>query len=701
MTSLRFVPRRPAPRHRVGLLPRIRHWILTILVDLDGQREFIRFHGFADDELAAALNLDDAEEAPFEAAQVKRLRRRLSTARLEDSPPVNAADLDPTLLTNIGTLAGHLGLDGIESELLAFALSVQVNRPLRSALAQIRCGHLPDFIRALAYVIGAPEDDVASRLGREASLIRAGLLVLRREPGISPEDRLDQRLPSFCERMTQSVCSLADLIGDVAATAPRSNLSADDFTHLRLPVDAIVRYLERGRAAGRRGMNVLLHGRPGTGKTELSRLIADQLGVVLRCVSATTEDGEPMSAEQRLQAWRLAQALLSGSTDLLAFDEAQDIFPSSPFHAAPSSGRKAWMNRMLETNVTPVLWITNDVSSMDTAHLRRFDLILEMVSPGVSHRRRMARQALGELPITVDHLERIAASKIPPASLMRAGEVLRLMHTDARLPALEIPLDAWLDEHLRVQGEPGLEPPRDDGLFDDAEMDVALDPGEAAPRLTGSANLRVLVEGPAGSGHRSWIRRLARQREQDVLRLAAADVVLGLISGDTDLIDRVSNAARRARAMLVIEDVDLLSPSGDLLSPVLAEVLRHRLNGLLSRSDLCLLISTTTPDRIDPVWRQQMDLQVRLRPLTTVRAEALLARMADAAGFPQTEADEEVLRLPPDLQVLEADLHKVKRRHTLIPLRSRAAWREVLLDVTPRRQTAEGIGFIRTSTNKT
>lgn len=701
MTSLRFAPRRPAPLRHVGLLPRIRHWILTILVDLDGQREFIRFHGFADDELAAALDLHDAEEAPFDAAQVKRLRRRLSTARRQGRHAVDTADLDPILRTNIGTLARHLGLDAIESELLAFALSAQVNRPLRSALAQIRCGHLPDFIRALAYVIGAPEDDVASRLGRDAPLIRSGLLVLRREPGISPEDRLDQRLPSFCERMTQSVCSLAELIGDVAAEAPRCALSMDDFTHLRLPVDAIVRYLERGRAAGRLGMNVLLHGRPGTGKTELSRLIADQLGVALRCVCATTEDGDPMSAEQRLQAWRLAQSLLSGSTDLLAFDEAQDIFPSTPFHAAPSSGRKAWMNRMLETNLTPVLWITNDVSSMDAAHLRRFDLILEVVSPGAAHRGRIARQAFGGLPITVDHFERIAASDIPPATLMRAGEVLRLMHTDARMPALHDHLDAWMDEHLRAQGEPGLEPPRNDGLPDDAEMEVALEPEGVALPLPGSTNLRVMVEGPAGSGHRQWISRWARQREQDVVRVAAADIVLGMISGDTGLIDRVTRAARRAHAMLVIDDVDLLSPHSDLLPPVLAEVLRHRLNGLLSRSDLCLVVSTTAPDRIDPLWRQQVDLHVRLRLLTTRRAEALLARMADAAGCPPAEAGEDVLRLPPDLRVLDTDLHKVQRRHSILALRSRAAWRAALLDATRHRRSDEGIGFIRTSTNRT
>ena len=152
--------------------------------------------------------------------------------------------------------------------------------------------------------------------------------------------------------------------------------------------DILVPYLEHTLATKQSGVNILLYGKPGTGKTELTKVIVKKLKTKLFEVSYANEDDAPIDGTARLKAYKSAQALLSNKKTLLMYDEAEDIFESGGGFFSPPTRQKdkAWINRVLETNSIPTIWITNNIYSIDNTLVRRFDMSIEIPIPVKSKR---------------------------------------------------------------------------------------------------------------------------------------------------------------------------------------------------------------------------------------------------------------------------------------------------------------------------
>lgn len=82
-----------------------------------------------------------------------------------------------------------------------------------------------------------------------------------------------------------------------------------------------------------------------------------------------------LSGKTRLENCRLAQKLLAGKKAIIIFDEVEDVFSSSLIEHSVAQEYKAWVNDFLENNTIPMIWISNSVTCIDNAYLRRFDIV--------------------------------------------------------------------------------------------------------------------------------------------------------------------------------------------------------------------------------------------------------------------------------------------------------------------------------------
>ena len=209
-------------------------------------------------------------------------------------------------------LARTTGLSGTDVRILDFMLRYQaqpiiesmVDAMSRRTMRRLDAVNLNNPVPPM--LIGESHRMIAGRFGAEAPLVRSGL--------VSVDDDGDVRLIARLHRLV-TVPGGAHLdvnrllLGDAAS----SELRWSDFDHLGGDRDHVERLL-RGAldSIGTTGVNVLLHGPPGTGKTELCKVLAERLGVTLYSVGESDESGDEPSRRERLQELRLAQRLLAG-----------------------------------------------------------------------------------------------------------------------------------------------------------------------------------------------------------------------------------------------------------------------------------------------------------------------------------------------------------------------------------------------------
>ncbi|GJH14290.1 hypothetical protein CBA19CS11_35650 [Caballeronia novacaledonica] len=353
--------------------PLVRLWTLRFLVDLELHRRFVKPAGWASDLVARALKLpmagaappsplddlcapddiDDIDDAPAgtpDAASRRERPVRLLRRRLKKAEKRAAHACAPEILaSNMRRLQTLVGLNDVEARLLTFAALVHTDRMLD--LMSDWIGELTSarLFHVLSTVLRLPEADVRAALSAQGTLARSGLITVNRNHRWNLAAKLDLLSDSFADRIVSNPIDPVDLLRGMVTLAPAAALAMDDFAHIDEPLGVLRAYLSRAAATHRRGVNVLIHGEPGTGKTQLARALGGELTCALYEIAGEDANGDAVLGEQRLRAFRAAQAFFAERPVLIAFDEAEDVF-SAYRSREPSVAqkRKAWLNRALE-----------------------------------------------------------------------------------------------------------------------------------------------------------------------------------------------------------------------------------------------------------------------------------------------------------------------------------------------------------------
>ena len=384
------------------------------------------------------------------------------------------------------------------------------------------------------------------------------------------------------------------------------------------------------------GLNILLHGSPGTGKTEYARQLLAEIGAAGFAIDHADNDGDEASRGERLASLRLSQTFASQhERAVLVLDEAEDIFQSDYQHPLSRLFRsraesKAWMNSLLETNAHPVIWISNQVHHLDPAYLRRFTLCLEF--PPTPHllRRKITEQQLGAVGCSLETIDSVAAREhTAPALLATAVRFCTLSVGSSLGP--DVAVRTFLDEHAKAAGHQSAPlRPRRLTRFDMQFLNVegTATPPRLLQALRTQEPAALLFSGPPGTGKTQFATEIASQLGRQLVVRTASDINTKWYGESEANVARMFRECEPKSELLFLDEAEVLLGSRGATAhradrAVTAEFLRW-----LEAFQGIFICATNHPTDFDAALTRRFTFRLEFRPLDQRQRLALYSELA-------------------------------------------------------------------------
>ena len=493
--------------------------------------------------------------------------------------------------------------------------------------------------------------------------------------------------------------SYTELIAPLVQLQPSSELTSKDIAHL--DTNALVAFLTVAVNHSLVGVNILLYGEAGTGKTELSRLLADTVGAALIGIRPLGKDinqnkpdfdGRITSSGLRLQHHRLVQSVVShDEKNLLVVDEAEDVFTQGVSHRGLG---KEGLHHLLETNTVPTIWITNHVDTLPTSCIRRFSFVKHIYVPDNRVMENLISKVTKGLRLSKTFKTLLAAKpRITPANITNATFVcntLGIVGKQAEATVLDM-IDETLsacgfDEH-KVQYKPQI--PFSNDFLNVKGGNQAID--QITKAVNNNSDIRVLLTGPPGTGKTAVVNHLAKQANKELITVRCSDVLDKYVGGSEKNIVRLFKEAEEKEAVLFFDEIDSLLQSRDMAKNSWEVTQVNELLTQIEAFNQPFFAATNFISRLDSAMARRFDFKLHCQYLTSPQVLKLYSRLLGVSTI-SVDIETKLAKLK---QLATGDFAVLARRQKISTTKlSPTECLDILITENNRKQQTKAIGFI-------
>ncbi len=632
--------------------PLLGTWLIdmAMMLDCDHPTSNRRWPGiFSDEDFCTLTGLPNREDGDDDEPPRRRSRPTATACReLLNQQRAKLQKLkfsiNLPLFANITLLTKLLNLSEADQAILAFGAALEHFPLFKNAISPWNEKTSNKMLcQMLSRLTGIPEREFSASFAAEGLLGATGLVKV--DSTVTDLEEKLNLMMGLTEVLLVPHKSTESLVGRFLRRAAPASLTLDNFPHLLHDSSALRGYVRNSLVEKTIGVNILLHGKPGIGKTEYVQALAAELGVELYEISFSNEDGDPIKGEARLRAYSLCQRLLAQNRNaLLMFDEVEDVFPSGYGFLSllfgggdESSGfavaGKAWINRTMERNPVPAIWVSNQVRQIDDAYKRRFDYSVKFPIPPKSVRLTIAEHHLGVFKPTSACLERIAANdEVTPGQLERAAKVARIACNGDSLRAIEL-VEQTLDRSISLLDQkrtPARNVTRT--AYDLSYLNTDEDITRIIAGLRRRPRGTFCFYGAAGTGKSELARHIADEIGKPLLLRRASDILSKWVGESEQNIAEMFSEARQQEAVLVLDEADsFLADRRDARQSW--EV--TQVNELLTQMEAfegIFVCTTNLMEKLDQASLRRFAFKVRFDPLTPDQRLSMFQRELGRLG---------------------------------------------------------------------
>ncbi|AKJ94944.1 hypothetical protein TVD_06035 [Thioalkalivibrio versutus] len=578
---------------------------------------------------------------------------RIDEALEEQLERMNRQPIQPQrqrFTTNIRALGDRLGLIECEQQILLFLVLHEADADFSSMVAIARKAVTMSATEAMAIALDFPEREVRAALSSDGTLMRSGLIQFDVRMGMDSANMEYELLRGIGLELDAPEASPDAIFRTYFRPSPAPRDGLLPMTHLEEERARVAALLRQASRQGAQGINILIHGEPGTGKTQFARSAAAEAGLTAVEVNFEDERGDPLEPRSRQRAYQLCQHVVARTPGhAVVFDEIEDVFDARNGwmrvgNRGDRPGGKAWTNQMLEENATPAIWITNHVGQIDRAYLRRFDYTLELRQPPRSVRRALLEHTCGDLPVSDTWIDRASQIEgLTPAEVESAFRVARLLYAEDQQFALESFLDEQLARQAHLQNRtPPVRRRGSDLLRYDLSMLNTDQPLEPVVRhLAAAGEGSLLLHGVPGTGKTALATHLAEQADRPLIQRPASALLSPYVGMTEKNIARLFRSAEDEGAVVLIDEADSLVGSRETARARWEVSQTNEILVQIEQFHGVVICATNFLGAIDTAALRRFDFKLELRALDPAQREMMFIDLLQTLGADREEVSVE------------------------------------------------------------
>ncbi len=352
--------------------------------------------------------------------------------------------------------------------------------------------------------------------------------------------------------------TLEQIASTIIGKSEKATLKPEDYKHLEKELNIVVNILQKAVEKKKKGINILLYGGVGTGKSEFSRLAADAAKIPMYSVITQLDNFKEADRENRLVDLYSKQHVLSHANKAcILFDEGEDVMNRG--FGSFGSASKGYLNTLLETTAVPIIWTTNNIYDVDPAFLRRMTYCIEFEKLSDEVRLNIWNRVIkkNKLKVSKEKVEELNKNyNIPPSLIANAVQTTKMVGGN------ENDFEGFIENVAKVvTKKKNVKNKKEFEMkeYDENLVNTDIDIKNLTQKIKdcGKMNFSLCLYGEPGTGKSLYARYLAKQIGcKEVILKRASDLMNKWVGETEQNIAAAFAEAKSKKAMLIFDEAD-------------------------------------------------------------------------------------------------------------------------------------------------